>query len=332
MGTVLVTGSSGFIGRAVVSAAVRSGFRAVGFDRHPKDTSGVVKSWGGDLLEDFPFLKERIRESDGVINLAGVLGTSELLDSIPDAIRYNVEAASRIFLACLEFGKPCVQISPGNSGWLTSIYPVTKNAAEQVALSLVAHRGAKIAVVRAMNVFGRFQKHAPVRKLVPNLIRWAMLNEPARIYGNGEQRMDAIYVDDCAEILVRALRYLIQTGRGLPTVLEAGTGDAVTVNWMADRVWKEVRGWDAAPKVYEPMRPGEPENSLTVANPYDTLRPLGWINTPRWYDNPTALLRASYGFPEVIVRPLRWFTPFDEALRETVGWYKANPAFLGIAG
>lgn len=329
MGSIVVTGTSGFIGRAVVGAAADAGFRIIGFDRHPQPIHGLAEPWGGDILENFaqgcsghPSLRELIAdEALGVINLAGVLGTSELLDSIPDAIRYNTEAAARIFLACLEFDKPCVQISPGNHSW-SSIYPLTKNLAESVALALNRDRGAKIAVVRAMNVFGGFQKAAPVRKLIPNLIRWALLNEPARIYGKGTQKMDAIYVDDCAEILVRALRHVIQTGRGASTVFEAGTGQAVTVNWMADRIWKEVRGVDVAPKIYEPMRPGEPPDSVTVANPL-TLRPLGWrtgwepafISEQQFIDS---------------IQPHFCFTTFDEALRETVAWYKDHPGFIGL--
>lgn len=303
---VLVTGASGFIGRAVGANLSEHGYEVVGYDRHPKDVPGIPQMISGDIL-DAGLVHEAVLGCDGVIHLAGLLGTSELLENvriIVSAIDANIHGALNVYEACLTQGKPVVQISPGNKTW-PSVYPITKVCAERLGLALGQDAGLKIAVVRAMNVYGPHQKHTPVRKYIPNLIRWAFRGEPAEIYGDGEQVMDPIWVGDTAEVLRCALEYAANGGQ--PRVFEVGSGIGITANEMADMVWRAVRpggGW--MPKVHIAMRPGEPRHSVTVANP-ESLVPLGIV-------------------------PDQDFLPLSEGLARTVAWYRAHPDVLGLDG
>ena len=302
---VLVTGSSGFIGRAVVANLAGLGYEAIGVDRHPKDIPGLASQMRGDLTDAgwrAEILENLVASSDGVINLAGLLGTAELLSEIGNAIEANITAAVDLMLMCRHHDKPMVQISPGNSSWL-SVYPITKICAERLALALGQDAGLKVSIVRAMNVYGPWQKHAPVKKYIPNLIRWAFLGQPAEIYGNGEQMMDVIWVGDVAAILVRALEWARIRTPGTPTVFEAGSGIPLRVNTVADLVWRAVSSAAIMPKIHVPMRPGEPIESRTVADP-STLYPLG-----------------------LLPRDLR---PFWDGLRETVAWYRSHPEILNL--
>ncbi len=61
----------------------------------------------------------------------------------------------------------------------------------------------------------------------------AIRNEEIVVFGDGEQRMDMIYVGDLVEILVLAL--ILDHG-AWDTIFEAGTGDAPTVNQITECV------------------------------------------------------------------------------------------------
>ncbi len=302
---ILVTGASGFIGRQVVVNLSEHGYEVVGYDRHPKEVPGVLRMLSGDILNP-DAVDAVMMECDGAINLAGLLGTSELLENIRSAVNANILGALNLYDACLAQGKPIVQISPGNKTW-PSVYPVTKMCAERLGLVLGKDAGLQIAVVRAMNVYGPWQKHAPVRKYIPNLIRWAFRGEAAEIYGDGEQTMDPVWVGDTAEVLRCALEYAANGGQ--PRVFEAGSGVGITANMMADWVWTAVHGPNAPnagrmPKVHVAMRPGEPHHSVTVADP-ESLGPLD-------------------------INPDHDFLPLSEGLARTVAWYRANPWILGL--
>jgi len=171
-----------------------------------------------------------------------------------------------VFKAVRDYNVPAVYIAVGNH-WMNNSYSITKTTAERFAFMANREWGTRIAVVRALNAYGPGQKAAPVRKIMPNLILPALRGEPIRIYGDGEQVMDMIFVEDVAEILVRALL----TDHGTyDEVFEAGTGRATTVNDIAAEVVRQV-GKGVIEHV--PMRPGEPEHSVVRGNPA-TLIPL----------------------------------------------------------
>jgi UDP-glucose 4-epimerase len=97
------------------------------------------------------------------------------------------------------------------------------------------------------------------------------------VYGDGEQVMDCVYVNDVARVLVRAL--LVDHGV-YDSVFEAGTGRPTTVNEIAEAVIAEVGSGTVE---HAPMRPGEPGNSVVLGNPL-TLEPLGPLGLTKLED------------------------------------------------
>jgi UDP-glucose 4-epimerase len=135
--------------------------------------------------------------------------------------------------------------------------------------------GTKIAVVRGYNAYGPGQKSAPVKKIVPTMVLSALRDEPITVYGSGDQVADMIYVEDLADILVRAL---LEPHGVYDSIFEAGTGVPTTVNDVATAVIKAVedyRGREIGSTVsHVGMRAGEPENAVVLGDP-NTLKPLG---------------------------------------------------------
>jgi UDP-glucose 4-epimerase len=268
---VLVTGGNGFIGRHVVDQLERKGHTPYVFD-HRSD-GPAVRTFLGDT-RDFTSVMEAVAQVDAVIHLAGVLGTQETIKEPIPAVETNIIGGLNVFRAMAHYGRPGAYIAVGNH-WMQNSYSITKTTAERFAFMANAEWGTRIAVVRALNAYGPRQKVGPVRKIMPNFIVPTMKGEKIRIYGDGEQIMDMIYVEDVARILIRAALY--EHGN-YHEAFEAGTGRATTVLDIAHVVIETVHGvtefdWNDYLE-FVPMRPGEPDNSVVVGDP-DTLKPLG---------------------------------------------------------
>lgn len=262
---ILVTGASGFIGGYVVDRLLAEGHEVLAFDHKEQPHRDGVTQFLGDT-RDFTAVSEAVAISDGFIHLAGVLGTQETVNEPRPAVETNIVGGLNVFQAARNYKIPGVYIAVGNHTE-NNTYSITKTTSERFAFMFNKEHGTKIAVVRGLNVYGPRQKAYPVKKIMPNLIIPALKNEEITIYGDGEQQMDLIYVEDMAEILVRALLVPHET---YDKVFEAGTGLAPTVNEIAEEVIHQCRGGKITHAL---MRPGETPRSVVVGDP-ETLRPL----------------------------------------------------------
>jgi UDP-glucose 4-epimerase len=289
---VLVTGSRGFIGSAVRRELESRGMECVPFDLPTKTI----------LLEQD--LWPAVAEAHAVVNLAGMLGTSELLQvdpasappSLPGgpgwlsrpcpaelaAADVNIIGAINVYDAAAHAGVPVVQIGTGHKGQ-PNPYAITKGAAEDIGLARAQWRGEKIAVVRAYHVYGPGQKACPphgkstVRKIIPSFACRALTGMDVEVNGSGAQVVDLVHVDDVARVLVDAV------GGPYGEVVEAGTGKPTTV---LDAAWAVIEAAGSRSQVtHVPMRPGEPEGAEVVAADPRCLNP--WPHrldeTVAWY-------------------------------------------------
>lgn len=289
MKKILVTGGNGFLGHHVVNWLADRGYSVTIFDRFQKPMwRDDVNFFMGDI-KDSEAVMEAVGKHDGSINLAGVLGTSENVTTPRESIESNILGAINYYEAIKRHGVPGVQITVGNHTWNNS-YAVTKSTAERFALMYNKEFKTKIAVIRGLNVFGPYQLHHPVRKVVPTFILQAMENKNIEVYGDGQQLLDIIYVEDTAEILCRAI---INDHGCYDMVMEAGLGKPITANYLAEKVIDFVGSESKV--IHLPMRAGEPLRSVTVGDPA-TLKPLDYLPT----------------------------TSFEDGLRKTVDWYKEH--------
>lgn len=312
---IMVTGASGFIGGHVVDNLLERGLEVIAFDRlHAGEVlrQGVYRFLGD--TRDATSVDEAVAVSDGVIHLAGVLGTSETIDNPVPAVETNIRGSLNVFQAVRQYHKRAAYITVGNY-WFNNTYSITKTTAEQLAWMFNREHGTKIAVVRALNAYGPRQKAAPVRKIMPNFIGEALRGEPITVYGDGEQIMDMIHVCDVADVLVRALlvnheQYSYLPERGLDNLVkfEAGTGRATTVNEIAQMVLDATGGGTIN---HVEMRGGEPPRSVVVGDPL-TLLPL-FLGTRVDLDG--RLLVGQRNEPLI---------PLEDGIAETVEWYRTQ--------
>ncbi len=266
MKKVLVTGGSGFIGSWVCKELEERGVYPLVLD-HYRGTDDWRHSptFLGDV-RDYTAVSEAVAICDGVIHLAGVLGTQETILEPEPSVQTNIYGGLNVFKACEHYNKKCTYIAVGNH-WMNNSYSITKTTAERFALMFNRERGTKISVVRAMNAYGPGQKDKPVRKIMPNFILPALSDSELFVYGDGSQIMDMVYVEDVAKVLVESL---FQQHGVYDKVFEVGTGVSTTVLSIAQEVISQV----GKGRIHHvAMRPGEPENSVVVAD-VGTLKPL----------------------------------------------------------
>jgi UDP-glucose 4-epimerase len=325
---VVVTGASGFVGGHVVDNLLERGIDVIAFDRLHKGEllrPGVFRFLGD--TRDETAVAEAVAVSDGVIHLAGVLGTSETIDNPLPAVETNIRGSLNVFQAVRQYHKRAVYITVGNY-WFNNTYSITKTTAENLAWMFNREHGTKIAVVRALNAYGPRQKAAPVRKIMPNFIGQALIGEPITVYGDGEQVMDMIHVRDVADVLVRALlvnhdQYSYLPERNVDNIVkfEAGTGRPTTVNDVANIVLDEVAKIDGQPRgsiKHVEMRGGEPPRSVVIGDP-STLDVL-WAGSRTDLD----------GRVLVATRSDRLIT-LEDGVRESVEWYRNEMMAASLA-
>jgi UDP-glucose 4-epimerase len=110
-----------------------------------------------------------------------------------------------------------------------SPYAASKLAGEALTLSYHHAYGLPTTVVRPFNTYGPFQRSVGEGGVVAIFTRRSLAGEPLRIYGDGTQTRDLLYVTDCARFVVDALLSDAVVGQ----VVNAGTGVDVSVNDLA---------------------------------------------------------------------------------------------------
>jgi nucleoside-diphosphate-sugar epimerase len=267
---VAVTGGGGFLGAATIAQAELQGHEAWRFDR----------SDGNDVLGDLRGLSG----ADVVIHMAGMLGTDELFDTPEEAVQANVVGTLRVLEWCKKHDAGFVGITMPDSSW-ANVYQATKLCALRLATAWHRNFGVPVSHVRAFNAYGPGQKVGPghPQKFVPTFATQAWRGEPLTIWGSGNQTVDAVHVDDVARMLVDACMFEDDE------VLDAGTGQAVTVNRIANSINRYTGNQGGV--IHLPMRRGEEPETHIIAKG-EGWEKTGWqpefsweriFETVEWY-------------------------------------------------
>lgn len=270
MKKVLITGAYGFIAGYVAKLLKEKGYYVIGTARHV--TRELPQYFDEVYLADIRdkvAMYGAIEKSDGVIHLAGLLGTTENIRQAEAMNENNVGGALNVLNAIENFHIPTVMIAVGNHFELNT-YSVSKTSAERYGLMYAKHLGAKVNVVRALNAIGAGQKFGHIKKILPTFINAALKGEDINVYGGKKHcsLMDMIWVGDIARVLVDVLERTI-AGEISGELFEAGSGFGFPVWEIAEMV---VKACNSKSKIIEvPMRLGESNNSTVVAqDPYYT--------------------------------------------------------------
>lgn len=251
---VIVTGGAGFIGRHVAQELFHRGHEVIIYDAvQPDFNFGQQKCtfFKGDI-RDKNKLEGIMQGVQEVYHFAGLLGTAELFRNPQEAFDVNVRGLINI----LEFA---VQMSvkiifyPSTPYIWRNIYSLSKKTGEELCLIYNRAYRLDIRILRLWNIYGPYQDIHMVRKAVPFFVLQALLGNPLEIFGDGNQIVRLVYVQDAAETIIDFVKLPGQYQH--PYDLSTGLCVTMPVKQLAELIIKLCDSSSAI--VYLPRRKGE---------------------------------------------------------------------------
>ncbi len=228
--TVVVTGSAGFLGRAVVARLLTEGHQVLGIDRRPAPVQGPGhRELCADLLEADDRVTTALRGAEGVLHLAGcpgvrdnrpdiawhrhrdnVLATAAVLAGVGRDVPLLVATSSSVYGGANE-GRPCHEGDPLRP---RGGYARSKALVEAMCQ---AHNtaGGCVVLARPFTVAGEGQRADMALAI---WIDAARKGRPLRVLGSPDRTRDITDVRDAARAFVDLLEV------GVPGVVNVGTG------------------------------------------------------------------------------------------------------------
>lgn len=265
---ILITGSAGFIGQHVTNEALNRGYQVVGVDLrpYPEEMDDYIHY---ELDINSPDLERVFEENDirYVIHLAAnssvpysvqnpiedaesnYLGSIRLCNLVK---KHNVErmfAASSAALYAHPRYLPVKETHPTNC---LSPYAITKQAMEYyLTLS-----GINYTILRFSNVYGPGQNKKGESGVVSIFIEAMKKDEEVKIFGDGEQIRDFIYVKDVVDAILDSIVDINCKNK----TMNISANKATTVNELFYKL-KEILDYRRNP-VYLPEREGDIKSSI----------------------------------------------------------------------
>ncbi|MBV9503547.1 MAG: SDR family oxidoreductase [Acidobacteriia bacterium] len=310
-GHYIVTGGAGFIGSAIVRALLREGARRIvvidnlltGHERNLEEVRSSID-----------FQQVDIREHEQVAPLlrgASVVFHQAAIPSVPRSIEepemthdVNVNGTFSVLLAARKGEVGRVVYAASSSAYGDTLvlpkvetmapspkspYALHKLVGEYYAAIFSSVYGLETVALRYFNVYGPRQDPSSPYSGVLSIFMKAVLecSEPT-IFGDGEQSRDFTFVEDVAELNLKAARAKGVCGK----MYNAGNGGRITLN-QAWALLQKLGGVQIQAR-YGPPRPGDVRDSQ--ADTTAAVRDLG--HAPRF--------------------------SFEEGMRRTLDWYRKS--------
>lgn len=285
---VLITGGAGFIGSHLAAhwselCAVRILDNLRTGDRC--NLEGIRHEFMEGDVSDPEVVNRCMDGVDLVFHLAAMVSVPESVEQPEACVRDNVLGTLNVLEAARQNGSRVVFASSaavyGNNPTVPKVesmlpepkspYAITKLDGEHYLEFARSQYGLSCAGLRFFNVFGpRQNPSGPYASAVPVFIDRALRNETLRIYGDGRQTRDFIYVAD----IVSALSFL-GNDRSISGIYNAGYGNSHRIDELAKDII-EMTG-STSRITFADERAGDVKHSYASA---DALRSLGW--KPQW--------------------------------------------------
>ena len=270
--TILLTGGLGFIGSHICRLLSEKGYRFVVIDKCSAESKEDIFNLSGAKFYKKDISKEDIEEifkiekPDFVIHLAAQISVNNSEKNPYEDASINILATIKLLELCKKYNiKKIIAASTaavyGNSKYLPvdekhplepfSHYGLSKLTMEKyIQLSKVPY-----IIFRFSNVYGPGQKNNGETGVISLFSQAMENNENIYINGTGEQIRDFIYVEDIANIFLKAIENNVQN-----EIVNFSCNKGTTINSLFEKM-KQVYGYKFEP-VYKPEKQCEIKSSI----------------------------------------------------------------------
>ena len=285
MKKVAVTGGAGFIGSHLVDRLLEKGHDVLVLDNF---SSGCIENLAVHTdnsklqvvevdIANFQDIKDYFKDVTWVFHLAAL---ADVVPSIQNPLKYhaaNVDGTISVLEAARNAGVKRFMYAASSSCYgiadkyptpetalikLEYPYALTKYLGEQYVLHWGKVYDLPVVSLRLFNVYGpRVRTSGAYGAVFGVFLAQKINNKPFTVVGDGTQARDFTFVTDIVNAFIMAAESDIKN-----EVLNAGSGDTYTINYLA-----ELLGGDV---VHIPKRPGEPD--CTYADISKIRKLLGW--------------------------------------------------------
>ncbi len=311
MSHYIVTGGAGFIGSAIVRKLLDEGASRVvvidnlltGQERNLEEIRSRIDFQRADI-RNYEEIAPLIRGAGVVFHQAAIPSVPRSIDDPVPSHDVNVNGTFNVLRAAKEGQAGRVVYAASSSAYgdtdvlpkvesmaprPKSPYALQKLMGEYYSTIFSGVYGLETVSLRYFNVYGPRQDPSSAYSGVLSLFMTAVLDRKApTIFGDGEQSRDFTFVEDVAELNLKAARAKGVSGN----MYNGGNGGRITLN-QAWALLQKLEGVDIAP-IYGPPRAGDVRDSQ--ADTTLAVRDLG--HAPRY--------------------------SFEEGMRITLEWYRHN--------
>lgn len=238
--TVLVTGAAGFIGRHLVEHLSSRDRTVIGVDLRQAPPRPVNAAAGRHIVADLRTtdIRPLLDGVSSVVHLAALPGVRPSWDRFDDYVESNVLVTRRLLEAGAQTGLRRLVIASSSSVYGNqrdgamnedqppapiSPYAVTKLAAEHLALAYAA-RPASVLTTMALRFFTVYGPRQRPDMLISRIISAVQDGREIRVFGDGSQRRDFVFVKDAVRAVTAAI-----DAPGPSRVCNVGTGEQISV-------------------------------------------------------------------------------------------------------
>lgn len=272
MRPLIVTGGAGFIGRHLVRTALRSRTRVTVVDKVARPDFFPANDRLSYIRADIHranSIVSQLPENADIVHLAADTSVEKSVKDPLSTVRSNIELTCVALELARKLGSErfvfasTAAVYGGRRGKCretdspapASPYAVSKLASEYYCK--VYHNLYRVptVILRYFNVYGPGQS-SNYAGVITRFVSRGLQEKPPVIFGDGDQTRDFVYVGDVVQATLNVLRSSLPGG----TILNIGTGRAISVNLLADRILTILKHEELRP-AYVSARPGDVKNS-----------------------------------------------------------------------